>query len=96
MILTSRGNARQKVFFTDADRQLFLKTLSGVVSRYQWICHAYRLMANHYHLLVKTPKGTAVFYSREQGQSINCPEFRVFARANSNAVRFAIDSLGPL
>jgi putative transposase len=53
--LTSRGNARQKMFFTDADRDLFLNTLSGVVSRYHWICHAYCLMANHYHLLIETP-----------------------------------------
>jgi len=54
--LTSRGNARQNIFFNDADRELFLKTLAHVVSRYLWICHAYCLMANHYHLLVETPK----------------------------------------
>ena len=54
--LTSRGNARQKVFFSDIDRELFLETLAQVVSRYGWICHAYCLMANHYHLLVETPK----------------------------------------
>ena len=54
--VTSRGNARQKIFFNDADRELFLNTLSHVVSRYRWICHAYCLMANHYHLLVETPK----------------------------------------
>jgi putative transposase len=54
--LTSRGNARQKVFFSDADRELFLSTLTRVVSRYAWICHAYCLMANHYHLLIETPK----------------------------------------
>jgi REP element-mobilizing transposase RayT len=54
--VTSRGNARQKVFFTDADCELFLSTLSAVVSRYGWICHAYCLMANHYHLLIETPK----------------------------------------
>ena len=54
--LTSRGNARQKVFFTDTDRQVFLNTLTQVVSRYGWICHAYCLMANHYHLLIETPK----------------------------------------
>jgi len=41
---------------SDADRQLFLDTLAGVVGRYGWICHAYCLMANHYHLLVETPK----------------------------------------
>jgi len=36
--LTSRGNARQKIFVTDADRELYLSTLSGVVRRYHWIC----------------------------------------------------------
>jgi len=46
------------VFFTDADRELFLNTLAGVVTRYHWICHAYCLMANHYHLLVETPRRT--------------------------------------
>jgi REP-associated tyrosine transposase len=54
--LTSRGNARQKIFFNDVDRELFLETLAHVVSRYSWICHAYCLMANHFHLLVETPK----------------------------------------
>ena len=44
------------MFFTDADRELFLSTLTGVVTRYHWICRAYCLMANHYHLLVETPK----------------------------------------
>jgi REP element-mobilizing transposase RayT len=54
--LTSRGNARQKVFFADVDHELFLSTLAAVVRRYNWICHAYCLMANHYHLLIETPK----------------------------------------
>jgi putative transposase len=54
--LTSRGNARQRIFFNDGDRELFLQTLAHVVSRYSWVCHAYCLMANHYHLLVETPK----------------------------------------
>lgn len=54
--LTSRGNARQRVFLEDEDRELFLNTLSRVVSRYGWLCHAYCLMDNHYHLLVETPK----------------------------------------
>jgi putative transposase len=54
--LTSRGNDRQKIFLNDTDRELFLETLGQVVSRYGWICHAYCLMPNHYHLLVETPK----------------------------------------
>jgi hypothetical protein len=31
--VTSHGNARGEVFFTGADRELFLRTLSSVVSR---------------------------------------------------------------
>src|SRR5919109_5544610 len=54
--LTSRGNARRKIFFSDTDRTNFLDTLSQVISRFSWICHAYCLMANHYHLLIETPK----------------------------------------
>ena len=54
--LTSRGNARQKIFLDDTDRTSFLNTLSHVISRYGWLCHAYCLMDNHYHLLVETPK----------------------------------------
>jgi len=54
--VTSRGNACQKVFFSDADRELFLSTLAGVVRRYGWICYACCLMANHYHLSIEAPK----------------------------------------
>ena len=54
--LTSRGSARQKIFWDDTDRETFLQTLGQVISRYGWLCHAYCLMDNHYHLLVETPK----------------------------------------
>ncbi len=56
--LTSRGNARRRIFLNNGDRKLFLETLSHVVSRYGWLCHAYCLMDNHYHLLVETLKPT--------------------------------------
>jgi putative transposase len=53
--VTSRGNARQEIVTTDADRRMFLALLAHVVSRYGWLCHAYCLMDNHYHLLLETP-----------------------------------------
>ncbi len=53
--VTSRGNARGKIFLTDSDRVEFLDVLAEAVSRFGWICHAYCLMSNHYHLLVETP-----------------------------------------
>jgi putative transposase len=45
------------VFKDDEDRQNFLNTLQHVNKRYNWICHAYCLMTNHYHLLIETPDG---------------------------------------
>jgi putative transposase len=53
--VTSRGNARAKIFQDDQDRENFLSVLAAVVKRYNWLCHAYCLMDNHYHLLIETP-----------------------------------------
>lgn len=54
--VTSRGNAKDSIFIDDKDRDNFLKVLSFVVKRYNWICHGYCLMYNHYHLLIETPE----------------------------------------
>jgi len=53
--ITSRGNTRESIFLDDKDRTRFLVILSDAVKRYGWICHAYCLMSNHYHLLIETP-----------------------------------------
>ena len=42
--VTSRGNARQKIYFDDADRDLFLAKLSEAQERYGFVLHAYCLM----------------------------------------------------
>jgi len=55
--VTSRGNARQAIFIDDGDRGGFLDVLSMVVERFNWLCHSYCLMENHYHLLIETPDG---------------------------------------
>lgn len=54
--VTSRGNAGARIFLDDADRLRFLETLATVVERLGWVCHAYCLMTNHYHLLIETPQ----------------------------------------
>ena len=55
--VTTRGNARQAIYFDEQDRQAFLSVLEEGVIRYHWRCHAYCLMGNHYHLLLETPQG---------------------------------------
>ena len=52
--ITSRGNKRQEIFRTDDDREDFLNVLLNTVRTHNWICHAYCLMDNHYHLLIET------------------------------------------
>ena len=54
--VTSRGNAREDIFDDDGDRKAFLEVLGKVVNRFNWLCHAYCLMNNHYHLVIETPE----------------------------------------
>src|SRR3990172_5486818 len=54
--VTSRGNAREDIFDDDGDRKAFLECLGKVVDRFNWLCHAYCLMDNHYHLVIETPE----------------------------------------
>src|SRR4030067_3428811 len=55
--ITSRGNARRSIFKDDKDRGMLLNILEEVNDRYHWLCHAYCLMNNHYHLVIETPEG---------------------------------------
>ena len=53
--VTARGNAQQEIYKDDADRDAFLDVLTLTIKKYNWFCHAYCLMDNHYHLLLETP-----------------------------------------
>ncbi len=55
--VTSRGDRREAIFEDDEDRETFLSILGEVTDRFNWLCHAYCLMTNHYHLVVETPEG---------------------------------------
>ena len=63
--VTTRGNGKKPVFKDDQDRINFLNTLQHVNKRYNWICHAYCLMTNHYHLLIETPDGNLALGMRQ-------------------------------
>ena len=49
----ARGNAKQSIFLDDRDRIRFLALLHNAVIKHQWVCHAYCLMPNHYHLMIE-------------------------------------------
>jgi REP element-mobilizing transposase RayT len=52
--VVARGNAKMAIYHDDADRDRFLAILKTAVERYSVECHAYCLMSNHYHLVVRT------------------------------------------
>ena len=53
--VTSRGDRREKIYDDDTDMIQFLGILRWVVADFNWVCHAYCLMTNHYHLVIETP-----------------------------------------
>ena len=62
--VTCRGNARQRIYASEADRSVFLDLLGRSVVIYQTEILAYVLMRNHFHLLVKTPWGNLQEFMR--------------------------------
>lgn len=53
--VTARGDRREDIFEDDQDRQAFLQLLEQVIFEFNWLCYAWCLMDNHYHLLIQTP-----------------------------------------
>jgi putative transposase len=53
--VTSRGTEGRAIFLDDLDRNLFLSVLGEVVQLQGWMCPAYCLMTNHFHLVLQTP-----------------------------------------
>lgn len=55
--VTARGDRREAIYESDEDRESFLEILQDVLKRFEWRCHAYCLMTNHYHLFIETDQG---------------------------------------
>ncbi len=55
--VTSRGDRREAIYEDDEDRMAFLDVFRDVIEGFEWRCHAYCLMTNHYHLFVETAHG---------------------------------------
>jgi len=55
--VTSRGDRREDIYFGEADRLAWLDTFAQVCKRFNWICHAWCQMTNHYHIVVETVEG---------------------------------------
>jgi len=56
--ITARGNAQGDIYTHDEERQKYFTLLANVCERFDWYCHAYCQMSNHYHLLIETNSPT--------------------------------------
>jgi hypothetical protein len=54
--VVNRGNRREAIFRSDTDRQRFLGRLAELPERFRTEIHAFVLMDNHYHLLLRTQR----------------------------------------
>jgi len=52
--VTSRGDRQEDIYLDDSDRELWLTVFAEVCECFNWRCHAWVQMSNHYHLLVET------------------------------------------
>lgn len=52
----NRASARKMIFEAQVHRYVFLETLKHVVMNTHIQVHAFCLMGNHYHLLLRTPR----------------------------------------
>lgn len=55
--VTARGDRREDIYRDDEDRLKWLAILGEVCDRFNWRCHAYCQMSNHYHIVVETIEG---------------------------------------
>lgn len=57
--MTARGIERRTIFADTREHEHFLELLEEMSARYGIEVHAYALMGNHYHLLIRTPRANA-------------------------------------
>jgi len=53
--ITARGNRKDNIFNSSQDKSNFIEKMNEMFEKYSFVCYAYCLMSNHYHLFVKTP-----------------------------------------
>lgn len=54
--VTSRGDGREDIYLDDTGREVWLAVFAQVCARFNWVCHAWCQMSNHYHLVIETPE----------------------------------------
>jgi putative transposase len=76
--ITQRGNNQRDVFFSDADRDLYLKLLKEYTRKYEVEVLGYCLMTNHVHVIAtpSTANGLAKALGRTHNDYARCLHIR--------------------
>ncbi len=73
--VTSRGNGRREIFWTDRDRERFLAQLADGVRTFGVVVYCFVLLDNHFHLLVRTPRANLSRFMQRL-----CTSYALYAR----------------
>ena len=60
----ARGIEKRNIFLDDSDRIFFLEKVGVNLSRWKILCHAWVLMPNHFHLLLRSTEGQLPSFMR--------------------------------
>jgi REP element-mobilizing transposase RayT len=58
--VVNRGDRREAIFEDDEDRERLLQRLTQACQKTGWQVHGYRLMHNHFRLVIETPQPNLV------------------------------------
>jgi putative transposase len=67
--VTTRGVRRARIYSDEFDCVGWLRILERAVERFEWRCHAYCLMPNHFHLLIELTQPTLAVGMKHLNQS---------------------------
>ena len=76
---------RESIFLGEGERELFLKNLEEPCANTDGQVHAWRLMSNHFHLVIEPPKANSV--AGMNGLEVDCPKPDNGGRAVSRQLR---------
>ncbi len=88
----NRGNYRQDLFIDEGAQRSFEKCLFEACEKCGWILEGYCVLTNHFHLVIRTPRGNLV-YGMKWLQSTFANRYHRFRRTNGKLFQGRYKSL---
>ena len=90
--IINRGNYRQDVFINEGAHHSFEECLFETCEKCGWILEGFCVMTNHFHLVVRTPKGNLI-YGMKWLQSTFSNRYHKFRKVNGKLFQGRYKSL---